>query len=177
MEPMKILQKSKDRPMEHNSLLKNEDGSIIVIVLVVLMLVTMMGISSTTTSTIELQIAANDKRYKENFYNAEGATMEALQTMDAVDSEALKLNNAPSTLAWLMPGTVDLTDGTAVAANTAVSAAGDGSRYYAINRGFTTGTSLGMTGTSQLYTFEVHGFIDKGAGGFSHIEVGYKRRF
>ena len=163
--------------MESQNLLKDEDGSIIVIVLIILMLVTMMGISSTTTSTIEMQIAANEKRYKENFYNAEGATMEALQNMDLADADALKLNNAPSTLAWMMAGEVDLNDSAAVAASTAASAAGDGSRYYAINRGFTTGTSLGMTGSSQLYTFEVHGFVDKGASGFSHIEVGYKRRF
>ena len=163
--------------MEHKSLIREEDGSIIVIVLIVLMLVTMMGISSTTTSTIEIQIAANEKRYKENFYTAEAATMEALQRMDAADPEQMKLNNAPSTLSWIMPDEVDLTDSSAVAANTANSDTGDGSCYYAINRGVTTGTSLGMTGSSRLYTFEVHGFIVEGTGGSSHIEVGYKRRF
>jgi Tfp pilus assembly protein PilX len=174
---IKIRINSKDYPMEHKSLIREDDGSIIIIVLVILMLVTIMGISSTTTSTIELQIAANEKKYKENFYTAEAATMEALQRMDAADSERMKLNNAPSTLAWMMPGEVDLTDSSAVAAATVASDTDDGSRYYAINRGVTTGTSLGMTGSSRLYTFEVHGFMDEGTGGSSHIEVGYKRRF
>lgn len=174
---MKTMQQIMDKPMKNKKLLKDEDGSVIVIVLIVLMLVTMMGVSSTTTSTIEIQIAGNEKTYKENFYTAEGATMEAMQNMDMADAEALKLNNAPSTLGWMMAGEVDLSDSSAVSTNTAASTTGDGSRYYAINRGFTTGTSLGMTGTSQLYTFEVHGFVDRGTGGKSHIEVGYKRRF
>lgn len=103
--------------------------------------------------------------------------MEALQNMDIADSEALKLNT-PTTLGWMMNGDIDLDDSSAVATNTtAATNVGDGSRYYAINRGFTTGTSLGMVSTSQLYTFEVHGFVDKGTGGRAHIEVGYKRRF
>lgn len=169
--------KTPHKKVENANLLENEDGSIIVIVLIVLMLVTMMGVSSTTTSMIEIQIAGNERLYKQNFYTAEGATMEALQNMDLAPVDALKLDNAPSTLAWMQAGTVDLDNDTAVATSTTASATGDGSRYYAVNRGFTTGTSLGMTGSSQLYTFEVHGFVDKGSRGRAHIEVGYKRRF
>ena len=168
---------SKDNPMENNSLLANEDGSIIIIVLVVLMLVTMMGISATTTSTIEMQIADNEKRYKGNFYTAEAAVMEGMQRIDMAPAEELKLNQ-PTTLSWINTANyaVDVNDPTDVAANARVASSGNGI-YYATNQGFTTGTSLGMTGTSQLYTFAVHGVVDRGTRGRSHIELGYKRRF
>jgi Tfp pilus assembly protein PilX len=167
-----------DREMKDKHLLQNEDGSIILIVLIVLMLVTMMGVSSTTTSTIEVQIAGNEKLYKENFYSAEGAVMEAMQTMDEADTEALKLNT-DDTFDWILANELDLDTATSTTINddTAASTAGDGSRFYAVSKGFTTGTSLGMVGSSQLYTFEVHGFIDRDDRGRAEIEVGFKRRF
>ena len=174
---MRTGSNNRDNPMENKSLLTNEDGSIIIIVLVVLMLVTMMGISATTTSTIEMQIAANDKRYKGNFYTAEAAVMEGLPRMDLAPAEDLKLNQA-TTLSWINTKNyeVDVNDATDVASHAGAASTGSGI-YYASNQGLTTGTSLGMTGTSQLYTFEVHGVLDHGTGGRSHIEVGYKRRF
>jgi Tfp pilus assembly protein PilX len=163
--------------MENKSLLANEDGSIILIVLMVLMLVTLMGVSSINTSTIEMQIAANEKGYKKNFYVAEAAVMEGLQRMDLAPAEDLKLNQS-TTLSWINTPNyeVDVNDATDVATHAGAASTGS-SIYYASNQGFTTGTSLGMTGPSQLYTFEVHGVLDRGTGGRSHIEVGYKRRF
>jgi Tfp pilus assembly protein PilX len=162
--------------MENKSLLANEDGSIILIVLMVLMLVTLMGVSSLTTSTIEMQIAANEKGYKENFYTAEAAVMEGLQRMDLAPAEDLKLNQS-TTLSWMNTASyeVDVNDATDVATHAGAVSTGSGI-YYANSQGFTTGTSLGMTGTSQLYTFEVHGVLDNGTRGRAHIEVGYKRR-
>jgi len=163
---------NKDEKMKDQNLFHNEDGSIIVIVLIVLMLVTMMGVSSTTTSTIEIQIAGNEKNYKENFYLAEAAAMEAIQRMEMAPSESLQLNK-PTTLAWM--NIKDAQPGDTGFGSTS-SSTGNGT-YFATNQGFTTGTSLGMTGTSQLYTFEVFGIVDNGARGRSEIEVGYKRRF
>jgi len=52
----------------------NENGSLILIVVVVLMMLTVIGISITTTASIELQIAGNNKLHKNAFYNADGAT-------------------------------------------------------------------------------------------------------
>lgn len=167
--------------MELNRLLKEEDGSIIVIVLILLVLVTLMGVSSTTTSTIEIQIAGNERTYKNNLYTAEAEAMEAVQRLEEAPTDTIKLNE-PGTLKWVQPLEVDLDNSTAVAANTesttTTSSAGisNTTGYYAVNQGFTSGTSLGMTGTSQLYTYEVHGFV-RGDRGRSHVEVGYKRRF
>jgi len=49
----------------------NERGSILVIVLLILALVTIMGISANTSTEIEIQVARNDRFYKEAFYNAD----------------------------------------------------------------------------------------------------------
>ncbi|MBT7696183.1 MAG: hypothetical protein HN737_02105 [Desulfobacterales bacterium] len=57
--------------MREKLMLKNEDGSVIIISMIVLVLITMLGIWSSNTSTIEVQIAANEKDQKLVFYAAE----------------------------------------------------------------------------------------------------------
>jgi hypothetical protein len=51
--------------------IQNEDGVVLILALFVLILLTVVGISATNTSTIDLQISANDKAYKISFYNAD----------------------------------------------------------------------------------------------------------
>jgi len=51
--------------------IRNEDGIVIIVALFVLVVLTLIGISATTTTTIDLQIAANDKFYKMAFYHAD----------------------------------------------------------------------------------------------------------
>lgn len=53
------------------SIFRNEDGSVLVITLLTLVALTLIGIAAITTSTIEIQIAANDKFYKTAFHNAD----------------------------------------------------------------------------------------------------------
>ena len=53
------------------SMINNEKGSLILIVVLILMSVTLIGIFALNTTTIETQIAANDKFYKIAFYNAD----------------------------------------------------------------------------------------------------------
>lgn len=55
-------------------MINNERGTLMVIAVVILMLLTLIGLSITTTTSIELQIAGNDKLYKTAFYTADGAT-------------------------------------------------------------------------------------------------------
>jgi len=68
--------------MKQESQLRNEDGAVLVVALIVLVLVTILGITISSTSEVELQIAGNDMRYKENLYRAEAAAMECAQLMD-----------------------------------------------------------------------------------------------
>jgi hypothetical protein len=60
----------------------NDRGSALVLALLVLVLLTLMGISATTTSTIEVQMAGNDKFHEMAFYAAESGWQEALNWLD-----------------------------------------------------------------------------------------------
>jgi type IV pilus assembly protein PilX len=49
----------------------NEAGVVLVLCLITLVILTLIGVSTTTTSRLEVEIAGNDKTYKEAFYAAE----------------------------------------------------------------------------------------------------------
>ena len=57
--------------MKEKRLLRNDEGSVVAVALIMLVLVTLLGIAAATTSTIEVQIAGNDKFHKKTFYAAE----------------------------------------------------------------------------------------------------------
>jgi len=59
---------------EYKKRADNEDGSALILAILMLAVLTIIGISSITTSTIEIKIAANDKVYKQSFYEADGGT-------------------------------------------------------------------------------------------------------
>ncbi|MGW8161886.1 MAG: pilus assembly PilX family protein, partial [Desulfobulbales bacterium] len=52
--------------------LHREEGFVLVTALLVMLVLTIIGIAATTNTSIELQIAANDKVHKKTFYEAEG---------------------------------------------------------------------------------------------------------
>ena len=54
--------------------MQNESGVIIVVALLVMVILTLIGISSTTTTSLDLQVAASDKFHKMAFYNADSGT-------------------------------------------------------------------------------------------------------
>ncbi len=76
--------------MKDKALMQNEDGSVIVLALVLLVLLTILGISATRTSTIEVQIASNERHAVQNLYQAE-----------AGDNYALEISNTWMTNAFL----------------------------------------------------------------------------
>jgi Tfp pilus assembly protein PilX len=65
--------------MKGNTRIGNEEGSVIVLSMVLLVLLTMLGISATQTSTIEVQIASNERTALQNFYQAEAGEHVALE--------------------------------------------------------------------------------------------------
>ena len=153
---------------------RRERGSIIIIALILLILVTLMGVSMTQTTSIELQVAGNERDYKQTFYLAEAAVMEAVQRMDNASKDQLTPADADA-LSWVYSPTTNLEDKTVMAASGSVTAVDPNTRYAVIARGVTAGASLSMTGTSQLYTFDAYGYsADRGR---AHLMVGYKRRF
>ncbi len=60
----------------------NEDGSSLIIVLLFLVLLTIIGVSSNKTTGVEIKIAANDKAYKQTFYEADGGTEVARELLE-----------------------------------------------------------------------------------------------
>ncbi len=54
--------------------LRNQNGSVLVIALMMLVVLMIIGIAATNTSTVELQIAGNDKVEKQTFYQADGGS-------------------------------------------------------------------------------------------------------
>jgi len=58
--------------------IQNEDGFVLVIAMIMMVILTIMGVSATNTTTIELQIAGNDRSSKEDFYNQENCVLTGL---------------------------------------------------------------------------------------------------
>jgi Tfp pilus assembly protein PilX len=63
-------------------MLNNEKGSLMVIAVVILMLLTVIGISMTNTTSIELQIAGNDRLSKRAFYAADAGTELGIELLE-----------------------------------------------------------------------------------------------
>ncbi len=77
-----------------STIIKNEDGSALIFAILILALLTLIGISATTTSTIEVQIAGNDKFHKMAFYGADSG----VYTIPKVISRALDEHATPGNL-------------------------------------------------------------------------------
>ncbi len=164
--------------------LSNEEGSVLVITLLMLAFMSILGVSSTTTSTIEVQIAGNDRNFKQNFYKAEAGAMEAALTLENETDTALT-NRTPIYLT-LFDSTVDMTqsstwdyddvggDDTADAADANIDP--DGTTYFAVvDVGIAEGSSLSL-GSTNLHEYAVYGLY-KSTDGESLVELGYRKRF
>jgi len=60
----------------------NEDGYVLIMSLVILTMLTVIGISGLTTSTIEIQIAGNDRLHKMAFFAADGGTEGGIELLE-----------------------------------------------------------------------------------------------
>ena len=60
----------------------NEEGFVLVGALLILMLLMIIGISATTNTSLELQIAGNDRTHKETFYQADGGSQLAVRLVE-----------------------------------------------------------------------------------------------
>jgi type IV pilus assembly protein PilX len=66
--------------------LGNSQGATLIIGLLTLVLLSLIGIAATTTSRMEVQIAGNDKMYKEAFYAAEFGATQGETTLEDLSS-------------------------------------------------------------------------------------------
>ena len=92
--------------MRHTtSMLKNEQGAVVIMAAVmILVLLTIIGIASVNISNTEVQIAGQESTYQQNFYNAEGATLETIELMESI------ANPKTAGLSWLEPN-IDVVTG------------------------------------------------------------------
>jgi len=63
-------------------ILKNEQGSTIIASLFILVVVTIIGVAATNMTSVELQIAGNDARYKRAFFAADGGTELGIELLE-----------------------------------------------------------------------------------------------
>lgn len=63
-------------------LINNEEGFVLVTGLMILLILTLLGLSATTNTTIEMQIAGNDRLYKETHYQAEAGAIMGTEVLE-----------------------------------------------------------------------------------------------
>jgi hypothetical protein len=173
--------------MKQESRLRNEDGAVLVIALMMLVLLTILGISISSTSDIELQIAGNEMRYKENLYKADAAAMSCAQIMEetaeidvSIEDDFMIPFATGETLedqGWvydddfwdgnMTDGTDDLTPGTV----DAVLDPDGNVRYVAVYAGVPPGEDF----ESGLREFTIYGRSTGIQGSRSIIRMGYRR--
>jgi hypothetical protein len=164
--------------MKGKSSLCNEEGSVLVIALIFLVLLTLLGISITTTSEIEIQISGNERRHKQNLYNAEGAAMEGAQILEETETLEPKDEDLGE---WLIfAGQVSAND---IRTDGWWGANGRGSeevshgRFVAIDEGAALGYGIGADKT-QLHAYTIYGRRYNAARpnqGRSIVKVGYRK--
>lgn len=170
---------------EERCMLKNEDGSILVVALIMLVLLTLIGISATETSRMDIQIAGNEMVYKQNFYQADAAVMQAMQTMENSDLEASAI-----TLGWVATTPMAISDDqirnadywnthfpndTNTVPGTATLPGTNMVKMVAVFQGIETGGSLDM-GRSRIYAYRVFGRSNTKNGQVT-ILAGYRKPF
>jgi hypothetical protein len=170
-----LREKGKVNLMKSNPWIKNEDGTVLVIALIILVFLTLIGIAITATTEVEIQIAGNERLYKDNLYTAEAAAMESAQLMQ----ETASLD--PSVVTWIKPmGTTtidDIRNDAYWPANSQASVIDANTRYLAVEDGVAEGTSLDMTKTT-LRSYSLYGRRFNTAQpnlGRSIVRVGYRK--
>jgi hypothetical protein len=173
--------------MKQEFRLRNEDGAVLVIALMMLVLLTILGISISSTSDIELQIAGNEMRYKENLYKADAAAMACAQIMEETATIDMSIEDdyiLPFTIGetletqgWIydddfwdgnkIVGTDDLTPGTV----DAVLDPNGNARYVAVYAGVPPGEDF----ESGLREFTIFARATGIKGSRSIIRMGYRR--
>ncbi|MBW1999786.1 MAG: hypothetical protein JRJ29_17720 [Deltaproteobacteria bacterium] len=76
----------------------NQQGTVTIIALMLLVVLTLLGLSATRNSNTEIQIAANQMPYKENFYLAEGGLNREAAELGRGNYQMMDVNT-PSQLA------------------------------------------------------------------------------
>jgi hypothetical protein len=174
------MQKDQNQQGNRGSIVGNENGAVLIAALMILVLLTIIGIASTMVSNTEIQISTNELVYQQNFYRAEGATIEAAELLDGL------ADPKSSPPAWLEPD-IDQISNTDIhndafwisgLSDTIPQASStlDNTNFVVLSEGIVSGTSLGM-GSSKVHAYSVFGRSAPPNRGATIIEIGYLKAF
>ena len=145
----------------------NDRGSVLVIGLLTLALLSLLGSAATTSSRTEIQIAGNDKSYKEAFYTAEVALTagemvveQLLQRVDLDEDTIAGRYAQDEQPAWkdMMWDDEDSVHIATDAMPAGLAALDTTARYTVAQRSFTRDSlTMGIGAPTGLYTFTVSG--------------------
>ena len=172
---------NKITPQKRQYMIRGEEGNVLILSLILLVLLTMLGISATQTSSIDLQVAGNNKTYKMNLFSGEAAAFEAIQNLEETDL----VTAAPN---WILPEDTsddDIRDsgkwdGGFTGGTSQVSSLDPDPnatvRYVTVVGGFVdTGESLDATRV-KINEYSVYGRCDRDRG-TGIVKVGYRKAF
>ncbi len=176
--------KKRDRETGRAALLAGEDGSVVVLALIILMLLTMVGTSATNTSTLELQVSANERHYKQNFFRTESAAMYGAQRIQEAPTRNQTFINDDTDGSWshdASPSTNFDTLGnwTDLVNDPLVSAGPEYANTYnlVVFRGIVPWGDLDENAPTQLWSFGVYGqFLNNAKNERMIIETGFAKR-
>lgn len=149
----------------------NQKGSAIVMALMILVVLSLIGIAVSRTSNTEIQIAANDVTLKQNFYQAEAATLEAVDALEnASDTQLI----ARTGLNWLNV-LLDMTNDTNWSGTTSTTSSLDANTAYSVvDIGIASGASLDVS-ASSVHEYAIFGRYNN-TDGEVMVQIGYKKR-
>ena len=155
---------------------QNQHGAVLGGVLMVLLLLTIIGIASIKVSNTEVQVSTNEIIYQQNFYRAEGATMEGAELLEAIPDPSL------STATWLNKVVNEVTDtkirtwefgGSLVPQ---VSATLADTTLIALSEGIVKGSSLDVE-ASKVHGYAIYGRSAPAPRGATTVQIGYLKAF
>jgi hypothetical protein len=156
-------------------LVDNEGGSVIIAALLVLVLLTIVGIASTSVSNTEIQIAGHTVAYQQNLYQAEGATMEAIEQLEAV-SDPL---NPP--LTWVESDMDQISDENIRnwdfnPQKMIDSSLDEDTSSLVVYTGIVPGNTVNM-GSSTIHGYRIYGRSSPPQRGTAVVQIGYLKAF
>jgi Tfp pilus assembly protein PilX len=172
-----IYMQKKRGAMKTQPRFKDEDGSVLIVALTMLVLLTLLGFFVAEIAEVEIQVAGNERFYKENLYGAEAGALECAERMQ----ETVSLD--PAALSWLIPlaskpAISDIRNNSYWTDANSQQSAIDGSiRFMAAEEGVATQTSLDMTKTT-LYSYSIYGRRYNSSApqkGRSIVELGFRK--
>ena len=161
------------------SILNNEKGVVMIAALMVLVLLTIIGIASTNVSNTEVKIANHELIYQQNFYRAEGATMEAVVQMESAGPSLNWVTDSVADTEYLIEnGNLQSSDfwkyGSAEA--TPAQSGMDNTQYLGGYGGLLPGEPLEI-GSTKRHEYALYGRSAPPNRGEVIVEIGYIKAF